>query len=220
MSTKVKIGSARIDERKKISGGKAGDQTKFEVSTQDFYQHPKGWLVLRPTAFAKEIAKNMKDACGNDNIGYSQTDRYSLMRALEKVDSFKEVKKCNCDCSSLVRECVRKAFKKYVPDFNTESEKFVLERGGFVKVLTNCKIPDQLKEGDILVTKKRGHTAIVVSVEKDKKAKKENIDDIVKRVIRGEFKTGQERYKLLKEAGYDPVAVQKKVNEVIANAKS
>ena len=125
MSTKVKIGSARIDERKKISGGKAGDQTKFEVSTQDFYQHPKGWLVLRPTAFAKEIAKNMRDACENNNIGYSQTDRYSLMRALEKVDSFKEVGKCNCDCSSLVRECVRKAFKKYVSDFNTESEKFV-----------------------------------------------------------------------------------------------
>ena len=41
MSTKVKIGSARIDERKKISGGKAGDQTKSEVSMQDFYQHPK-----------------------------------------------------------------------------------------------------------------------------------------------------------------------------------
>ena len=34
----VKIGSARIDERGKISGGKAGDQTGNEVGTQNFHK--------------------------------------------------------------------------------------------------------------------------------------------------------------------------------------
>ena len=38
----VIIGSARIDERGKISGGAAGDQTGSEVSTQAFYVHSKG----------------------------------------------------------------------------------------------------------------------------------------------------------------------------------
>ena len=42
----VKIGSARIDERGKISGGKAGDQTGSEVGTQNWYKHSKGWRVL------------------------------------------------------------------------------------------------------------------------------------------------------------------------------
>ena len=44
----VIIGSARIDERGKASGGKAGDQTGKEVSTQNWYKHSKGWVLLRP----------------------------------------------------------------------------------------------------------------------------------------------------------------------------
>ena len=38
----VKIGSARIDERGKISGGAAGNQTGKELSTQNWYLHSKG----------------------------------------------------------------------------------------------------------------------------------------------------------------------------------
>ena len=33
----VKVGSARIDENGKAHGGKAGDQTGKEVSTQNWY---------------------------------------------------------------------------------------------------------------------------------------------------------------------------------------
>ena len=51
----VKVGSARIDERGKISGGKAGDQTKNEVGTQNYYVHSKGWRVLRPNDAEKGI---------------------------------------------------------------------------------------------------------------------------------------------------------------------
>ena len=43
----VKVGSARIDENGKAHGGKAGDQTGKEVSTQNWYLHSKGWRVFR-----------------------------------------------------------------------------------------------------------------------------------------------------------------------------
>lgn len=42
------VGSARIDESGHISGGKPGDQTGNEVSTQAYYVHSKGWYCLRP----------------------------------------------------------------------------------------------------------------------------------------------------------------------------
>jgi hypothetical protein len=70
----VYFGSARIDENGNASGGKAGDQTGKEVSTQEYYMHSKGWNVIR----AKEpqvreaIALDMEWACANNNIGYDQ----------------------------------------------------------------------------------------------------------------------------------------------------
>lgn len=167
----VKIGSARINENGKVTGGKAGDQTGKEVMVQEFYMHNKGWRILRPTAHAKEIAENMKKACANSNIGYSQSGRYGLMRGLPEVKGdFSKVKKCCTDCSALVRECVRYAFGKFVPDFNTSSEAFTLTKNGFCKEVKG-KLPDDLKPGDILVTKSKGHTAIVVSVIRIRKRK-------------------------------------------------
>lgn len=61
----VRIGSARIDERGRASGGKAGDQTGREVSTQNWYKHSKGWVVLRATDSEKgqKIAQAMRAAC-------------------------------------------------------------------------------------------------------------------------------------------------------------
>ena len=41
----VRVGSARIDEQGKATGGKAGDQTGGEVSTQAWYKHSKGGLL-------------------------------------------------------------------------------------------------------------------------------------------------------------------------------
>jgi len=58
----VIIGSARGDERGKAHGGKAGDQTGRELSTQNWYLHKKGWVVLRPKSpeAAKKVAKAMR----------------------------------------------------------------------------------------------------------------------------------------------------------------
>ena len=73
----VKIGSARIDENGKARGGKAGDQTGKELSTQSWYKHSKGWRVFRAKSaeVAEKIAQDMQWACDNKHIGYDQGQR-------------------------------------------------------------------------------------------------------------------------------------------------
>ena len=78
------FGSARIDENGNISGGTAGDQTGNEVSTQAYYMHSKGWYDLRPkdADVAAKIAEAMQQACENNNIGYDQNQRNTVMTQL------------------------------------------------------------------------------------------------------------------------------------------
>ena len=162
----VIIGSARIDERGKISGGKAGDQKGgAEVSTQNFYVHSKGWVILRAksSSVAAKLAKAMKAACDNNHIGYNQADRYSLYNEAKKVgfDISKVTKDCNTDCSALVRVCLAYA-GIMVSDFATSGEASVIVRSGKFDKIAFTKESD-LRKGDILVTKTSGHTVIVVS---------------------------------------------------------
>lgn len=162
----VIIGSARIDERGKASGGKAGDQKqttspdyKGEVSMEEFYKHKLGWYVLRPRdeEDALNIAANMITACNNKNIGYSQTGRLGVTNygVTTKTPT-------NCDCSSLVRECVREAIGADPGNFTTFNEKeFLMKTGKFTDYVYTDGFT--LYTGDILVTKTKGHTAIVVA---------------------------------------------------------
>ena len=159
------IGSARIDENGHISGGKAGDQTKKEVSKQPYYVHSKGWLCLRPKSVsdAKKIASAMDDACDNNNIGYDQYGRYGIVNGVKKYGSIKKIKeKTEADCSSTIRACCIEA--GFDPgDFNTSSEKSALERTGKFEKAFPVTSSTKLYNGDILVTKTKGHTVAVVS---------------------------------------------------------
>ena len=165
----VKIGSARIDERGRISGGRAGDQTGNEVSTQSWYAHSKGWRLLRPisTADAEMIASCMAAACKNDKIGYDQGQRNTLYNAAKKVGfNVAEVSVAvETDCSALVRVCCAYAGIS-ASDFNTSSEANALLKTGLFVEKTDSKFTkkaDYLKRGDVLVTKSKGHTVIVLS---------------------------------------------------------
>lgn len=105
------VGSARIDENGKISGGKPGDQTGNEVSTQPYYVHSKGWICMRPknVAVANAIAEAMIQACKNNNIGYCQGHRITVIEQLRKSGSLAKIPaKTEADCSSLVRACCTK----------------------------------------------------------------------------------------------------------------
>lgn len=180
----VKIGSARHDENGKYSGGKKGDQTGSEVSTQDWYKSSKGWVVIRAKddEVRKKIAEAMQAACDNKHVGYSQSDRYSLFNAAKLVgyDISKVVSDVNTDCSACVRVCCCYA-GVIVGDFNTSNEASILKDTGKFDILTDTKYTnssDYLLAGDILVTKTKGHTVVVlnngakIKVEKPKPVKK------------------------------------------------
>ena len=156
------IGSARIDEHGKITGGSAGDQTGKEVSTQAMYTHSKGWYVLRPKsdAVANGMASTMKRACNNNNIGYDQGNRLGIIS-----HGTGSTVKTECDCSSLVRQCIKEASGKDVGNFNTANEKAVLSDSGLFEPAVSYKAGMKLYDGDVLVTKTKGHTAIVVDGE-------------------------------------------------------
>ena len=165
----VIIGSARHDEHGNCySGGKAGDQTGQEVSTQKFYNHSKGWNVLRAkdNKVAEKLAEAMKIACGNKNIGYDQSERYGVIK-----HGINTKVKTECDCSSLVRACIIYASGKDVGDFNKSNERSVILKSGLFEDVGSYKQGDTLYNGDILVTRTKGHTVIVVSGAKKSKGK-------------------------------------------------
>jgi len=159
------IGSARIDEHGKATGGKAGDQKqktspdyKGEVSMQNFYVSSKGWYILRAKNpdMASKIALAMTIACNNPNIGYNQAKRLDIIK-----DGTHSAKPTSCDCSSLVRQCIREAGIE-VGNFTTYNEASVLVGTGQFEKLTYKK-GMALFLGDILVTRVKGHTVVVTS---------------------------------------------------------
>lgn len=175
----VIIGSARGDEH----GGsgwdgnaKAGDQKqkstddwKGEVSKQNWYLHSKGWIVVRAKdpKVREKIAKGMEIACRNKNYGYDQSQNRSAWDYLkkfgfdmEKLDTPKET-----DCAQLVRLCIHYAGLT-TPDFYTATLVEVLKKTGYFEILTSdkyCKSSDYLLRGDILCTKTKGHTVVVLT---------------------------------------------------------
>ena len=165
----VKLAAAHIDERGKATGGKAGDQTGKEVCIRTYYVHSKGWRVLRPksAAAADMIAQDAQAACDNPHIGYDQDQRESLYAAAEPYgfNCAKVKTNCETDCSALVRVCCAYAGIK-LPSFNTSNEAQVLLDSGKFKELTGSKYTSQstyLRRGDILVTRTKGHTEIVLN---------------------------------------------------------
>lgn len=165
----VLIGSARIDENGKAHGGKAGDQTGKEVSTQSWYKHEKGWRVLRAkdSGAAAKIAAGMRAACSNSKIGYDQYQRNTLYDAAKPVgfDPAKVTKSVETDCSALVRVCCAYA-GIMLGDFTTGNQASVMLASGKFEELTGSKYTaksDYLRAGDVLVTKSKGHTVVVLT---------------------------------------------------------
>lgn len=166
----IMVGSARIDERGNASGGAAGDQKQTsakndltgEVSMQKMYSHSKGWYILRPksAAHAVKMADLMKAACNNANIGYDQGNRLGVVQ-----HGIMTSVKTECDCSSLVREVVKEATGKDPGNFTTANEAASLEATGLFESKRSyvSQSATPVYDGDVLVTKAKGHTVIVVS---------------------------------------------------------
>ena len=161
---KMIIGSARHDDNGKYIGGKAGDQAqkktddyKGECSLQEFYVHKYGWncAIAKDPMIRLKLAERMRALCNNPNIGYDQGERAGILKA--GIDTKKPTE---CDCGTAVRQCVKEASGKDPGEFHTGNEMDVLEKTGlFIFVTYNGQ---DLPTGTILISKKKGHTAIVV----------------------------------------------------------
>lgn len=166
----VLIGSARINEFGKLEGGKPGDQNKKEVATEPWYLHGKGWYILRAKSpiVRNKIAQDMRYACANDYIGYSYWDHcYTLYNEVKKYhwDCSKVAIPTETNCAKLVMICILYAGVK-VGNFSTGDEVDAVMATGQFDLLKDdkyCKSSDYLLEGDILVTRTKGHTAVVLS---------------------------------------------------------
>lgn len=161
----VRIGSARSSYGNTSPGDQNGGR---EVSIENYYVHSKGWVVLRAkyAAARERIADAMERACANDNIGYDQSTRNTLYNDVKPhgFDPAKTTKKVNTDCSALVRVCVNYAGIT-VGNFITSTEvEMLMATGAFEKLTTDkyCKSSDYLKRGDILDTRTKGHTVVVL----------------------------------------------------------
>lgn len=168
----VYVGSARSDENGGAHSGKAGDQKNGkEVSTQSWYKHSKGWRVFRAKSneVALKIAEAMEAACKNNKIGYDQWQRNTLYTQAEKVgfDVSKVTKACETDCSALVRVCCAYAGIIDLPsNMRTGDMPYNLMKTGAFVEMEGSKYTNQSKylgAGDILVTKKSGHTVVVLN---------------------------------------------------------
>lgn len=101
----IKIAHSSLDENGKIVGGMAGDQTKKEVCIRDWYNKNWGYVIrFKDPAMREKCAKFMEQLAANDNVGYDQNQRNTLIKCAEEVnwDASKIMKKCECDCSSAV----------------------------------------------------------------------------------------------------------------------
>lgn len=209
----VIIGSARIDENGRAHGGRAGDQTGKEVSTQNWYKHSKGWVVLRakdPKKAAK-IAQAMRAACDNPNIGYDQYQNSTLWNEVKDkgYDPAKASKPCETDCARLVRVCCAYA-GIMAKDFYTASEvDKLMDTGEFVKFTTSkyTNQSDYLGAGDILVTKTKGHTVVVLTngSKYDGEVEEPSVP-LGARILKNgsEGKDVEDLQRRLKAVGYDP----------------
>lgn len=161
----VRIGSARSSYGNTSPGDQSGGK---EVSIQAHYNHPKGWYVYRAkdSAARERIAVSMEHACDNDDIGYSQGSRNTLRENVKDAgfDPAKTTKKVNTDCSALVRVCCNYAGIG-VGDFTTANEGSKLMATGAFEKFTDkahCVGSDYLLRGDILCTRTKGHTVVVL----------------------------------------------------------
>lgn len=168
----VLIGQASKDENGRYANGSAGDQTGVEVYTCNWYSN--GWkYLIRPksSSVAEKMAATMAAACANNNIGYDQNERNSILTYAKNAnfDMSKITTRCECDCTSLVSVCVIAAGGAESVMYSGGNLAYTgnlvsrCQSTGMFDVYTDSKYLNSssyLKRGDILMSS--GHAIIVL----------------------------------------------------------
>lgn len=173
------LSHAKLNENGGTWGGTKGDQLMgasitlqdgsssgpLEVATELWYNNANNpWTVMlrHPnTAFANAVGNFAAAIAANENVGYGQDYRNSLLEELNAHNwNLAGISPCGCDCSSMVRVCCIYAGTD-PGDIYTNSEETALTAIGFqaYRDAQYISTGDNLKKGDILL--KNGHTAIV-----------------------------------------------------------
>lgn len=174
----VIVGSARDNENGTSTGGNPGDDTGHECETQEWYAHSKGWNLLRAKDGSKglKIAEDMLALCNNDNIGYDYTNHTpNLLQACNAQGSYDcstIATKCDTNCSMAVGICclyagINNFTASNLSNFYTGNMYNVLMGTGEFNGYTDSEYTlneDNMRVGDILVTKTQGHTVVVVDI--------------------------------------------------------
>lgn len=219
----VMIAHASKDERGKINGGAAGDQTGKEVCIRAWYNRP--WnVVIRfmVPAVREKVAYAMERAANNPHIGYDQHQRNTALAEARKVgyDPGKISVDCEADCSALVTlACIyagvpERSLYKDGNSATTTTLRARLRATGTVDVYTAKKYtasPDLLLRGDILLYEGH-HVAVVVQ---GNEIPTKSITDVAREVMHGLWGNGADRIKKLTAAGYDYKTVQAEVNRLL-----
>lgn len=216
----VMIAHASINEHGRISGGNLGDQTKKEVCIRTWYSKPWGCVIrFIDKDMREKVASFMEAAAANDNIGYDQSKRNTLLNCSRRYnfDVSKVIEKCATDCSALVSlACIYAGIPegKLVTCGNSATTKTLrqaLKATGEVDIYTTSDYtskPDKLLRGDILL-KEGIHVVVVVKTDNLK-----SIDEIAREVKAGKWGNNPERKQRLIEAGYDYEQVRIAVNKL------
>lgn len=234
------IANCSHDERGKLSGGAAGDQTGNEWKVRSWYNRP--WTAVirfEDPDIAERIATEGEDACKNNRIGYDQNQRQSFWRELKNSGYHaKNIKtKCETDCSAGTLGIAKAV------GYQTGNEKLkaidqtgysgnivsILRKAGAKvyrakKYLTSDKY---IKRGDILVNEGHhvainltdGSEAKKAEAAKKDQAQKTDVTKIARQVIDGKWGNGAARRKALEAAGYNYKEIQAEVNRILKGGK-
>lgn len=140
---------ASIDERGKIAGGDAGNQSGRELNTRTTYaSDSKPWLfsiIAVAVAVQSMICAQLKYAVANPYIGYDQDQRNTLLIQARKVgwDISKIRIACECDCSSLLAVCMICAVYLVLGDAAGKEVEAALYDGGNLPATSNFKAKTQ-----------------------------------------------------------------------------
>ena len=226
----IMIAHASLDENRNIKNGKAGDQTGKEVCIRTWYNKPWSYVIrFKDRTRANRLADAMEMAAKNNNIGYDQNQRNTLLIEARKhnYNISKVDVPCETDCSALVSvACIYAGAPEGALVLsgncaNTRNLRQLLVQMGGVDVFSTQAYTahtDKLRRGDILL-KPGSHVAVVVkddvTVEMSTNSDTMIIDKIAKEVIAGKWGTGSERRANLTDAGYNYAMVQAKVNDLL-----
>jgi len=148
---------------------KIGSISDSDLKVENYHRHDDGWYALRPKNIltARKLAQAMMSAVDNENIIGVDIECNELQAEIAKIgysDIANIATPCKTGSAALARACCWVSGIR-VPAFSMSEElDFLLGTFQFSKIAEPWAEKD-LRMGDILVTKTKRHTAIVVSVE-------------------------------------------------------